>query len=195
MDGRLADRRLSPADDHAPLTGPSLAAKRSRQVAGMSRRQLLRASIWGSIGVLATEFVGGSVAFLWGAAAAGASRVRIGTLDELIAHEPGPARRRRVPRLRRVGPRVRHDARPDPRLGAAAAIRPATGPRSTSGPCRRSARTSAAGRTRASRTSGSTVRATSRATTARGSSRRAASSARPTDRWTGSRSRSTRRAC
>jgi hypothetical protein len=56
---------------------------------GWSRRQLLRASIWGSVAVLATEYAGGSIAFLWGAAAAGSSRVRVGTLDDLITSNPG----------------------------------------------------------------------------------------------------------
>jgi Rieske [2Fe-2S] domain len=89
MDGRPADRRLASGDDHAPLTGLAIAARRRRHVAGLSRRQLLRASIWGSLAVLTAEWLGGSAAFFWGAAAAGSSRVRVGTLDDLIATNPG----------------------------------------------------------------------------------------------------------
>jgi hypothetical protein len=66
----------------------SLPVRRSHR-RGLSRRQLLRASVWGSLGVLATEYLGGSLAFFWGASAAGSSRVRVGTLDDLIALNPG----------------------------------------------------------------------------------------------------------
>jgi hypothetical protein len=55
----------------------------------MSRRQLLRASVWGSLAVLTAEWLGGSLAFFWGAATAAGSRVRIGTLDELIGANSG----------------------------------------------------------------------------------------------------------
>jgi hypothetical protein len=56
---------------------------------GLSRRQLLRASVWGSLGVLTAEWLGGSLAFFWGAAAAGSKRVRVGTFHELIASNAG----------------------------------------------------------------------------------------------------------
>jgi hypothetical protein len=55
----------------------------------LSRRQLLRASIWGSLAVLTAEWLGGSAAFFWGAATATSSRVRVGTLDELISANAG----------------------------------------------------------------------------------------------------------
>ncbi|HET9344458.1 MAG TPA: Rieske 2Fe-2S domain-containing protein [Candidatus Limnocylindrales bacterium] len=56
---------------------------------GLSRRQLLRASVWGSLAVLTAEWLGGSAAFFWGAATAASSRVRVGTLDDLIGANAG----------------------------------------------------------------------------------------------------------
>ncbi len=64
----------------------TVAAARDR---GMSRRQLLRRSIAAAIGVWVAELAGGSIGFLWGAATAASPRVRIGTLDDLIATHAG----------------------------------------------------------------------------------------------------------
>lgn len=64
----------------------ALEAGRSR---GLSRRQLLRRSIGAAIGIWIAELVGGSIGFLWSAVAGGGSRVRIGTLDDLIAMSAG----------------------------------------------------------------------------------------------------------
>jgi Rieske Fe-S protein len=55
----------------------------------MSRRTLLRRSIAAGIGVWVAELAGGTIAFLWKAAAAGSARVRIGSLDDLIAANAG----------------------------------------------------------------------------------------------------------
>lgn len=64
----------------------SIVAARGR---GLTRRQLLRRSIGAAIGIWVAELAGGSIGFLWSAVAGGGSRVRIGTLDDLIAMSAG----------------------------------------------------------------------------------------------------------
>jgi cytochrome b6-f complex iron-sulfur subunit len=56
---------------------------------GLSRRQLLKRSIAGAIGVWLVEVAGGSIGFLWSAATAGPARVRIGSLNDLILSNAG----------------------------------------------------------------------------------------------------------
>jgi cytochrome b6-f complex iron-sulfur subunit len=73
----------------AALTEPGLRAMREQQVQGISRRRLLRTSLGLGIGVWLAELAGGSISFLWAAATAGAKRVRVGTLDQLVAANPG----------------------------------------------------------------------------------------------------------
>ena len=81
--------RLQPADEPRPLVGPAVTAQRSRQVAGLSRRTLLRRSLGVGVGLLAIEWTSGLVSFLWSASTAGSARVRIGTVDDLIVANPG----------------------------------------------------------------------------------------------------------
>src|SRR5258706_190792 len=50
---------------------------------GLSRRQLLKRSIAGAIGVWLVEVAGGSIGFLWGAARTGSAMVCIGAFDVL----------------------------------------------------------------------------------------------------------------
>ena len=71
---------------------PDVLVRRSTQLArgrGLSRRQLLRASLLAGIGVWVAELAGGTIAFLWGAASSAAVKVRIGTRDDLIAANSG----------------------------------------------------------------------------------------------------------
>jgi hypothetical protein len=89
MAGRFAESTPQPAADRGPLTAVALAAQRSRQVGGISRRTLLRRSLGLGIGLLITEWATGLVSFLWSASTAGPGRVRVGTLDQLIATNPG----------------------------------------------------------------------------------------------------------
>jgi Rieske [2Fe-2S] domain len=84
-----AGSRLQPADGPRPLVGPAITAQRSRQVAGFSRRTLLRRSLGVGVGLLAIEWTSGLVSFLWSASAAGSARVRVGTLDDMITANPG----------------------------------------------------------------------------------------------------------
>lgn len=71
------------------LPGPALRARRSRPAAGLSRRQLLRRGVAAGAAVWLTELIGGTVAFAWTAIGSGAPRVRVGTLADLIAADPG----------------------------------------------------------------------------------------------------------
>jgi cytochrome b6-f complex iron-sulfur subunit len=68
------------------LVERSIRAARSR---GLSRRQLLRRSIAAAVGIWVAELAGGTIGFLWSAGTLGGSRIRIGSLDDLIAANAG----------------------------------------------------------------------------------------------------------
>ncbi|HEX2754169.1 MAG TPA: Rieske 2Fe-2S domain-containing protein [Candidatus Limnocylindrales bacterium] len=72
-----------------PLEGHVLQRLRSRPTSGISRRALLRRSLGAAVGLTIVEGLGGTVGFLWSASTAASRRVRIGTLDELIALNAG----------------------------------------------------------------------------------------------------------
>ncbi len=77
---------------HAPieaLTGPALRARRSQPVEGLSRRALLRRAVGTGIGLWLVEVLGGTIAFAWSAVAVATPRVRVGTLADLEAANPG----------------------------------------------------------------------------------------------------------
>ncbi len=78
----------APGED-ATLIGPRLRALRDAPVEGMSRRTLLRRSLGLGVGLLLAEGTAGSIAFLWNAAGGDRAKVPIGTLDDLIASNPG----------------------------------------------------------------------------------------------------------
>lgn len=59
-----------------------------RDGAGLTRRDLLRRSTAAGLVILAAEWVGGTVGFLWPSTAIARSRVRVGTLDDLAAANP-----------------------------------------------------------------------------------------------------------
>jgi cytochrome b6-f complex iron-sulfur subunit len=71
------------------LPGPSLRARRAQQVAGVSRRSLLRAAVGTGIGLWLAEVVGGTVAFAWSAVATVSPKVAVGTFADLAAANPG----------------------------------------------------------------------------------------------------------
>jgi nitrite reductase/ring-hydroxylating ferredoxin subunit len=71
------------------LAAPSLRALRATPAAGFSRRILLRRAVGAGIGLLALEWLGGTLAFAWSAATAERPRVRVGTLDDLVLTNPG----------------------------------------------------------------------------------------------------------
>lgn len=65
---------------------PAIQAVRKR---GLTRRQLLRRSLGAGVGVWLAEAAAGTLGYWWPTAAIGAPRVRIGTLDDLIAANAG----------------------------------------------------------------------------------------------------------
>src|SRR5262245_32879154 len=89
MSGRLAELQPEPADEGGPITAAAIAAQRSRQVAGFSRRTLLRRSLGVGVGLLAAEWTTGLLSFLWSASTGGSAKVRVGTLEGLIAMNAG----------------------------------------------------------------------------------------------------------
>jgi nitrite reductase/ring-hydroxylating ferredoxin subunit len=81
---------LVESDIDQRLPGPIVQRSiRAARAGGISRRQLLRASIGAGIGVWVAELAGGTIGFLWSAGRSGPTKVRIGTLDDLIAANPG----------------------------------------------------------------------------------------------------------
>ena len=56
---------------------------------GISRRRLLRTSLGLGIGVWLAELAAGTLSFLWAAATIATPRVRVGTLEALVAANPG----------------------------------------------------------------------------------------------------------
>ena len=71
------------------LPGPALRARRAEAGTGLSRRQLLRRGVAAGVTVWLVELVGGTLAFAWSAIGSVAPRVRVGTLAELVAANPG----------------------------------------------------------------------------------------------------------
>ena len=71
------------------LTGPAVRSQRSAQVEGLSRRILLRRAMAAGIGLTILEAIGGTIAFAWSAVGRVSPRVRVGTLAQLIAANPG----------------------------------------------------------------------------------------------------------
>jgi cytochrome b6-f complex iron-sulfur subunit len=77
---------------HVPIdaiAGPALRARREQQVGGLSRRTLIRRALGAGIGLWVVELLAGNVAFLWSAAAIAAPKVRVGSLADLVAMNPG----------------------------------------------------------------------------------------------------------
>jgi nitrite reductase/ring-hydroxylating ferredoxin subunit len=75
--------------DETAMIPQRLQALRQAPVAGISRRTLLRRSLGLGILLVLAEGAAGSLAFLWNAAGAGSTKVRIGTFDDLVAGNPG----------------------------------------------------------------------------------------------------------
>ena len=78
----------APGED-ATLIASRLRALRDAPIEGISRRTLLRRSLGLGLGLLLAEGAAGSIAFLWNAAGGARAKVPIGTLDDLIASNPG----------------------------------------------------------------------------------------------------------
>jgi len=70
-----------------PTSGAVVRAARDRQVAGWSRRQLLRGAIGSAIGVWVVELGAGTAGWLWSAVAAATPRVDVGTYAAMLARQ------------------------------------------------------------------------------------------------------------
>jgi cytochrome b6-f complex iron-sulfur subunit len=57
--------------------------------AGIERRELLRRSLAAAVGLWVVEVVAGSLGFLWPTAVGSSLRVRVGTLEDLVAANAG----------------------------------------------------------------------------------------------------------
>ena len=62
---RMSNYQVEPADKPQALTKEALKALRHEQVQGMSRRQLLRGSLGGGVGLWLLEVTAGTLGFLW----------------------------------------------------------------------------------------------------------------------------------
>lgn len=81
--------RTPAADLGPPTTAAVLAARRSQTSGGLSRRTLLRQSLGLGVGLWLAELSAGTLGFLWSAVASAAPRVRVGSLDDLVAANAG----------------------------------------------------------------------------------------------------------
>ena len=80
----MSNYHVEPADRPQALSSEAIKSLRTHQVKGMSRRQLLRYSIGGAMGVWGIELLAGTVGFIWPNLAGGfGGKVRIGTLEEI----------------------------------------------------------------------------------------------------------------
>jgi cytochrome b6-f complex iron-sulfur subunit len=82
-------RELQPHTPIEALSGPALRARRTQQLAGLTRRTLLRRATGAGIGLVLLEALGGTIAFAWSAASHVGAKIRVGTLADLIATNPG----------------------------------------------------------------------------------------------------------
>jgi hypothetical protein len=75
--------------DTAPIVGPAVRRRPRAGGGNLSRRTLLRRTLGLGAAVWVTELLAGTVGFLWSAGASASSRVRVGTLQDLIARNRG----------------------------------------------------------------------------------------------------------
>ena len=80
----MSNYHVEPVDRPKALAPEAIKSLRRAQVKGVSRRQLLRYSIGGAIGLWLLEVTAGTLSFIWPNLTGGfGSKVRIGTLDDL----------------------------------------------------------------------------------------------------------------
>lgn len=80
----MSNYHVEPVDRPQALTSEAIKSLRTDQVKGLSRRQMLRYSLGGSIALWLLEITAGTVGFAWPNLAGGfGGKVRIGTLDDL----------------------------------------------------------------------------------------------------------------
>ncbi len=80
----MSNYQVEPADKPQALTTETLKAMRHEQVAGMSRRRLLRTSLAAGVGLWLLEVGAGTIGFLWPNLAGGfGGKVKIGTFSDV----------------------------------------------------------------------------------------------------------------
>jgi cytochrome b6-f complex iron-sulfur subunit len=80
----MSNYHVEPADRPQALSSEAIKSLRTHQVKGVSRRQLLRYSLGGAMGVWGLELLAGTIGFIWPNLSGGfGGEVRIGTLEEL----------------------------------------------------------------------------------------------------------------
>jgi cytochrome b6-f complex iron-sulfur subunit len=80
----MSNYHVEPADKPQALSSEAIKSLRSHQVKGISRRQLLRYSIGGAMGVWGLELLAGTIGFIWPNLSGGfGGKVKIGTLEQI----------------------------------------------------------------------------------------------------------------
>ena len=80
----MSNYHVEPVDRPQALAPEAIKSLRRAQVKGVSRRQLLRYSIGGAVGLWLLEVTAGTIGFVWPNLSGGfGSKVKIGTLDDI----------------------------------------------------------------------------------------------------------------
>jgi cytochrome b6-f complex iron-sulfur subunit len=80
----MSNYHVEPVDRPQALTSEAIKSLRTDQVKGISRRQILRYSLGGAMGLWGIELLAGTIGFLWPNLAGGfGGKVRIGTLEDV----------------------------------------------------------------------------------------------------------------
>jgi cytochrome b6-f complex iron-sulfur subunit len=80
----MSNYHVEPIDRPKALAPEAIKSLRRAQVKGVSRRQLLRYSIGGAVGLWLLEVTAGTIGFIWPNLTGGfGSKVKIGTLDDI----------------------------------------------------------------------------------------------------------------
>ncbi|HEV8545073.1 MAG TPA: Rieske 2Fe-2S domain-containing protein [Candidatus Limnocylindrales bacterium] len=80
----MSNYHVEPIDEPKALASEAIKSLRTSQVKGVSRRQLLRYSIGGAMGLWLLEVTAGTIGFIWPNLSGGfGGKVKIGTLEDL----------------------------------------------------------------------------------------------------------------
>jgi cytochrome b6-f complex iron-sulfur subunit len=80
----MSNYHVEPADKPQALSSEAIKSLRTHQVKGLSRRQILRYSLGGTVAVWSLELLAGTIGFLWPNLSGGfGGKVTVGTLEDL----------------------------------------------------------------------------------------------------------------
>ena len=86
----MSNYEVEPSARPLAITSAALKVLRREQVKGISRRRLLRTSLFAGVGLWIAEIGAGSIGFLWPNLVGGfGGKVRIGTFADVKSHNPG----------------------------------------------------------------------------------------------------------